>query len=69
MSLFDSCRREVSGGRYAGGLMSSVSSLVQQQLDAVREALRQARQLIGEQLVEPPTDIQADPNAAKNWVE
>ncbi len=52
-------------GRYADAVMDAI---LQQQLDDVREALRQARQLIGTNVPEPPTGIQADPDAAKKWV-
>ncbi|WP_260972896.1 hypothetical protein [Mycolicibacterium llatzerense] len=45
-----------------------MDAILQQQLDDVREALRQARQLIGTNVPEPPTGIQADPDAAKKWV-
>ena len=40
--------------------------LLQQQLDDVRAALRQARELIGVPVAAPPGDIQADP--VEQWV-
>lgn len=45
-----------------------MDALLQQQLNDVREALRQARELIGTNVPTPPTGIQADPEAAKKWV-
>ncbi len=48
--------------------MADNSGLLQQQLDDVRAALRQARQLIGTQVATPPANIEADPNAAQKWV-
>lgn len=48
--------------------MADNSGLLQQQLDDVRAALRQARQLIGAQVATPPANIEADPNAVQKWV-
>ncbi|MCV7026645.1 hypothetical protein H7I77_25390 [Mycolicibacterium novocastrense] len=48
-------------------MMTDVSVL-QQQLNDVREALRQARELIGVNVVSPPQGIEAQPDAAKEWV-
>lgn len=43
-------------------------SVLQQQLAEVRAALRQARELIGVNVVTPPEGIEAQPDAAKEWV-
>lgn len=43
-------------------------SVLQQQLDEVRELLRRTRELFGANPVEPPADIAADPGAAQEWV-
>ncbi|MGD9622243.1 MAG: hypothetical protein AB7G47_19640 [Mycolicibacterium sp.] len=48
--------------------MSGDVSLLQRQLDDVRAALRQARELIGPQVSEPPGGIETDPGAAGEWV-
>jgi hypothetical protein len=42
-------------------------SALQQQLDEVRALLARARELFGANPVEPPTDIQPDPDAARSW--
>jgi len=47
--------------------MSDVGAL-QQQIEEVREALRQARGLVGTNLTAPPTAIEADPQVAQKWV-
>lgn len=43
-------------------------SILQMQLNEVREALRRARELFGEQPVAPPAEIAPDPGAAGKWV-
>jgi hypothetical protein len=43
-------------------------SVLQQQLDEIRELLVRARNLFGANPVEPPSDIAPDPLAARKWV-
>ncbi len=43
-------------------------SLLQQQLDEVRALLAQARELFGENPVEPPSAIVPPPDTVQKWV-
>lgn len=45
-----------------------MDGLLAQQLADVRQALELAGRLIGSSVSSPPTDIQADPDAAKAWL-
>lgn len=44
------------------------ASLLQQQLDEVREALQRARELFGDNPLPPPSKIAPDPDLVKKWV-
>lgn len=44
------------------------ASLLQQQLDEVRDALRRARELFGDSPIAPPTNLAPDPEIVKKWV-
>lgn len=41
---------------------------LQQQLDEVRALLARARELFGNNPIEPPTDIAPDPDSARTWL-
>ncbi len=43
-------------------------SALQQQLDEVRSLLSRARELFGDNPIEPPTDIAPDPETARTWL-
>lgn len=43
-------------------------SVLQQQLDELRDLLRRTRELFGANPVEPPANIAPDPRAAREWV-
>jgi len=43
-------------------------SVLQQQLDEVRQLLSRARELFGLNPVEPPADIAPDPAAVQPWL-
>ncbi|WP_172826640.1 hypothetical protein [Mycobacterium sp. 1423905.2] len=43
-------------------------SALQQQLDEVRALLGRARQLFGDNPIEPPADITPDPESGKIWL-
>lgn len=59
----------MSSQRFAGSVTVMTStSLLQQQLDEVRDALRRARELFGDNPIAPPTNIAPDPDLVKKWV-
>ncbi|BDB39596.1 hypothetical protein Mkiyose1665_19770 [Mycobacterium kiyosense] len=41
---------------------------LQQQLDEVRALLGRARELFGDNPIEPPLDIAPDPESARTWL-
>jgi hypothetical protein len=43
-------------------------SALQQQLDEVRALLGRARELFGDNPIEPPADIMPDPESGKIWL-
>ncbi|MHA7648734.1 hypothetical protein ACX9NE_00780 [Mycobacterium sp. ML4] len=43
-------------------------SALQQQLDEVRSLLGRARELFGDNPIEPPADIAPDPETARTWL-
>ncbi|MDP7723092.1 hypothetical protein [Mycobacterium sp. TY814] len=43
-------------------------SALQQQLDEVRSLLSRARELFGDNPIEPPTAIAPDPETARTWL-
>lgn len=51
-----------------GNVARMADSLLQQQLDEVRALLAQARELFGENPVEPPTGIVPPPDTVQKWV-
>lgn len=51
-----------------GSVTNMADSVLQQQLDEVRELLRRARELFGANPIEPPADIAPKPGTAREWV-
>ncbi|GFG82342.1 hypothetical protein [Mycobacterium paragordonae] len=43
-------------------------SALQQQLDEVRSLLGRARELFGDNPIEPPTEIAPDPETGRTWL-